>query len=140
MIHLRLYLQEVRDQWEQLVESQPCIFTIKKIHFYKPTNQSTKSKKSLNNTCFHFNSLFETKDFFFTLNNEAASKLSSLSLLVDTTRIATLLVRKNRKSSNIDPHFFTYFCTCFLLIKDCSGRSLLHALEWVREAHCEYGG
>ena len=40
--------------------------------------------------------------------------LSSLSLLVDTTRIATSLLRKNRKSSNIDPHsFYLFLCLFF---------------------------
>ena len=48
------------------------------------------------------------------MNNKVASKLPSLSLLVDTTRIATSLLRKNHKSSNIDPHsFYLFLCLLF---------------------------
>ena len=41
------------------------------------------------------------------------------------TCIATLLLRKNYESSNIDPHFFTYICACFLLINVLSEITLL---------------
>jgi len=50
------------------------------------------------------------------LNKEVALKLSSLSLLVDTIRISTSLLWKNRKNNIIDHHSFTYSCACFLPI------------------------
>ena len=67
-------------------------------------------------TCFHFLILYLKQRTFSFLEQRRRIKLLSLSLLVDTTRRATLLLRKNRKSSNIDPHSFTSFCACFLPI------------------------
>jgi len=67
-------------------------------------------------TCFHFQILYLKQRTFSFLEQRSRIKLSSLSLLVDTTRLATSLLQRNRKSSNIDPHFFTYSCACFLPI------------------------
>ena len=67
-------------------------------------------------TCFHFPILYLKQRTFSFLEQKSRIKFSSLSLLVDTTRIATLLLRKNHKSSNINPHSFYIFL--YLLFAD----------------------
>jgi len=71
------------------------------------------------------NSLFEQRTFSF-LEQRRHFKLSSRSLLMGMTNIAILLIQKNRKSSNIDPHSFTYICACFLSISWRDGLGPYH--------------
>ena len=64
-------------------------------------------------TCFHFQILYLKQRTFSFLEQRSRIKLSLLSLLVDMTCRATLLLRKNHKSSNINPHSLPIFVHAF---------------------------
>ena len=86
-------------------------YTIQKNHSCKTPNCS---KQFLKPTCFHFPIFYLKQRTFSFLEQRSRIKLSSLSLLMDTTRTATLLLRKNRKSSNIGPHYlYLFLCLLF---------------------------
>ena len=80
-------------------------------------------------TCFHFPILYMKQRTFSFFEHRSRIKLPSLSLLVDTTRRATMLLRKNRKNSNFDPHFLHLFlCLLFAnqILAPLPGRERLY--------------
>ena len=80
-------------------------------------------------TYFHFPILYLRQRTFSFLEQRSCIKLPSLSLLVDTTRIATSLIRKNHKSSNINPHsFYLFLCLLFVdqILAPLPGRERLY--------------
>ena len=73
-------------------------------------------------TCLHFQILYLKQRTFSFLEQKSRIKLSSLSLLMDTTRIATTriatsLLRRIAKAVTSSHTLFTYSCACYLPIK-----------------------